>query len=160
VAAENAPGREQERVVQDDPDGGRACEQGAAARTAWRRGRNRGLNRYFLGTRSHRCRHATSCAVSAYAARTVSNARSSTSFDAFAANQSDVDLRRVDPASITRSNARASSSGEASRAISPFTPSLTSSVAAFSGPATTTLGVPRAAASTTIRPYPSRSEAV
>src|SRR5262249_43766317 len=122
VAAENAPGREQERVVQDDPDGGRACEQGAAARTAWRRGRNRGLNRYFLGTRSHRCRHATSCAVSAYAARTVSNERSSTSFDAFAANQSDVDLRRVDPASITRSNARASSSGEASRAISPFTP--------------------------------------
>ena len=50
--------------------------------------------------------------------------------------------------------------GSALAAIAPLTPSATSSVAAFSGPLTTTLGVPRAAASTTMRPRPSRSDAV
>ena len=40
----------------------------------------------------------------------------------------------------------------------PFTPSSISSTAALSWPATTMLGVPRAAASTTTSPYPSRTD--
>ncbi len=51
-------------------------------------------------------------------------------------------------------------SGVGAIATTPLTPGTTSSTDAFSSPATTTLGVPRAAASTTIRPYPSRSEAL
>ena len=46
------------------------------------------------------------------------------------------------PAACTRTIAAARSSGEAEGATNPFTPSSTSSTAALSGPATTTLGVP------------------
>ena len=69
-----------------------------------------------------------------------------------------VESRSAAPARWILTIALASSSGVADAAIVPFTPSSTSSVAALSGPATTTTGTPRADASMTTRPYPSRRD--
>ena len=62
------------------------------------------------------------------------------------------------PPATALTRASASSSGSADPATNPFTPSSISSLAAFSGPETTTDGVPTEAASTITRPPPSRSE--
>ena len=64
------------------------------------------------------------------------------SLDVLSANQRRVDSRSGSPARTTRTTASARLWGEASAAIAPFTPSSTSSTAAFSDPATITLGVP------------------
>ena len=85
-------------------------------------------------------------------ARTVSSEDLEREPAALARNQSAVRSRSACPSACTRSIAAARSSGEADGATYPFSPSLTSSAAALSGPATTTLGVPLAAASITTIP--------
>ena len=67
-------------------------------------------------------------------------------------NQAAVRSRSAGPASRTFRIASARSAGAEERATKPFSPSSMSSTAALSGAATTTLGVPAAAASTTTIP--------
>ena len=87
-----------------------------------------------------------------YAAATRSSDSASDSRRALAAYQAAVDARSSGPAARTRRIAAARSCGEADGATNPLTPSSISSVAALSGSATTTLGVPAAHASTTTSP--------
>ena len=68
------------------------------------------------------------------------------------ANHPRVEARNSSPPSSTRPMARAISTGDATVATVPLTPSSTSSVAALSGLRQTITGVPAAAASTTTMP--------
>ena len=74
-------------------------------------------------------------------------------------NHSAVDDCMADLACHTAAMAAPSTSGAADEATTPFTPGSINSIAALSGEATTTVGVPTAAASTTINPNPSRVDA-
>jgi len=91
-------------------------------------------------------------AVPVQSRETVSTELASDNSAACSANQRAVESRRAGPASRTRTIAPAMSSGDEDGRTNPFTPSSISSVAALSAPATTMLGTPRAAASTTMRP--------
>ncbi len=70
----------------------------------------------------------------------------------FRSNQSSVLRRSAAPPRTTRITASARSSGSAESATNPLTPSSISSLAAFSGPRTTTEGVPTEDASTITSP--------
>ncbi len=86
---------------------------------------------------------------------TSSTVRSEDSTDrrcALSVNQRAVRSRRGGPASWMRTIAAAIPSAVGSATTTPLTPSWMSSTAALSSAATTMLGVPRAAASTTTMP--------